>query len=67
VELENVAFGADFTSLDRITLRSGFATTGATQIDDVQIVQVPEAGAFASAMAALSALGLIARRRGISH
>lgn len=67
VELKNIAFGADFTSLDRITLRSGFATTGATQIDDVQILQVPEAGAFASAIAALATVGLIARRRGVRH
>jgi hypothetical protein len=29
--------GADFESLDRITFRSGFPTTGAFQLDDVAI------------------------------
>jgi hypothetical protein len=61
--LVDAALGGDFTALNQLSMRSGFATTGATQIDDVQIVQVPEAGALASAMAALVTVGAIVNRR----
>jgi hypothetical protein len=57
------ALGSDFTTLNQLSMRSGFTTTGATQVDDVQIVQVPEAGTLASAMAALVTIAAIVNRR----
>jgi len=65
--LVDEALDADFTSLDRITIRSGFPTTGASQVDDVEILQVPEAGPLASAMAALATVCAIRYRRRASR
>jgi hypothetical protein len=62
--LVDEALGADLSSIDRISFRAAFASSGSQQIDDVRISVLPEPGGAAPAGGAIVALGAIARRRG---
>jgi hypothetical protein len=55
--------GVDLEKADRMSIRSGFSTLGAFQIDDVRITPLPEVGGVAAAATALAMIGLINFRR----
>jgi hypothetical protein len=48
--------GADFTTLNRLSFRSGYPTLGSQQIDDVLIATLAEPGSELSAAVALVAI-----------
>jgi hypothetical protein len=54
--------GADFTTLDRLTFRTGWGTLGAQQIDDIRIAALPEPGSALCAVAALVTLACLGQR-----
>jgi hypothetical protein len=55
--------GVDLEKADRMSIRSGFSTLGALQIDDVRLTPPPEVGGVAAADTTLAMIGLINFRR----
>ena len=55
--------GVDLEKADRMSIRSGFSTLGALQIDDVRLTPLSEVGGVAVAATALAMIGLINFRR----
>jgi hypothetical protein len=54
--------GADFTTLNRLSFRSGFPTLGSQQIDDALIATLPEPGSALSAVVALVVVAWLGQR-----